>query len=93
MNITSQAAQAINTLVAGHPGAGLRISTRASDTATGQLDLSLSVVESPAETDSVTEENGAQVFLEDRVAPILEDKTLDVSSSGDTKELLFQLVP
>ena len=93
MNITSQAAQAINTLVAGHPGAGLRIATRGSDAGTGQLDLSLSVAESPSETDSVAEENGAHVFIEDRVAPLLEDKTLDVSDSGDAKQLLFQLVP
>ena len=93
MNITSQAAKAINTLTAGHPGAGLRISSRVNQPDAGDIDLALSVVTSPADTDATVEDNGAQVFLEDRVAPLLEDKTLDVITEDDTKKVLFQLVP
>lgn len=93
MNITSQAAEAINELVSGHPGAGLRIASRAPSSNSGQLDLAVTVVESPAESDQKVEDNGAQVFLEDRVAPLLADKTLDVSGSGDGRKVLFQLVP
>jgi Fe-S cluster assembly iron-binding protein IscA len=52
----------------------------------------LSVVESPAESDEKVEDNGAQVFLQDQVAPLLADKTLDVSNSGDSAKVLFQLV-
>jgi Fe-S cluster assembly iron-binding protein IscA len=92
LNITSQAAQAINSLTAGHPGAGLRISCRVDKPDGGEVDLALSVVNSPADTDATVEDNRAQVFLEDRVAPLLEDKTLDVTTKEDTKEVLFQLV-
>lgn len=92
MNITSQAAQAINSLTAGHPGAGLRISSRVNKPRGGEVDLTLSIVSSPADTDATVKDNGAQVFLEDRVAPLLEDETLDVTTEEDTKEVLFQLV-
>jgi Fe-S cluster assembly iron-binding protein IscA len=56
------------------------------------VDLTLSIVSSPADTDATVKDNGAQVFLEDRVAPLLEDETLDVTTEEDTKEVLFQLV-
>jgi iron-sulfur cluster assembly protein len=92
MNITTQAAQAINMLVADHPDAGLRISARNPVTASSGLDLALSVVGSPAETDEKVEDNGAKVFLEDQVAPLLADKTLDVTNSGDTQKVLFQVI-
>ena len=92
MNITPQAAQAINQLVAGHPGAGLRIASRGPSAGGGQLDLALSVVDSPADNDQRVEDNGAQIFLEERVAPLLADKTLDLSNTGDAAKVLFQLV-
>ena len=52
----------------------------------------LSVVESPVESDEKVEDNGARVFLQDQVAPLLADKTLDVSNSGDSAKVLFPLV-
>lgn len=93
MNITPQAAQAINQLVSGHPGAGLRIASRAPSPGGGQPELAVSVVQSPVDSDQRVEDNGAEVFLEDRVAPLLRDKTLDLGRPGGTEKVLFQLVP
>jgi iron-sulfur cluster assembly protein len=63
-------------------GAGLRVSpqmTRGTEAVT----LELSVVEAPAGGDQVVEDQGAQVFVDERVGPMLDDKTLDATTEGE----------
>jgi Fe-S cluster assembly iron-binding protein IscA len=68
-------------------GAGLRIS---SDPAVGSVQLSVSA--GPLEGDAVVESNGARVFIEPRIVPILDDKALDVEPDG-TGDMQFSLGP
>ncbi|HZD03081.1 MAG TPA: HesB/YadR/YfhF-family protein [Actinomycetes bacterium] len=77
LTITSEAAQVIGSIVASSPipQGGVKISAKpVSDT---ESRLELSIVEGPTETDSVIEEEGTRVFLEDAVSDYLEDKVLD----------------
>jgi iron-sulfur cluster assembly protein len=63
-------------------GAGLRVSPQM----TGESEavtLELSVVEAPVGGDQVVEDQGAQVFVDERVSPMLEDKTLDATTEGE----------
>jgi Fe-S cluster assembly iron-binding protein IscA len=41
--------------------------------------LEIALVEGPAEGDQVVDESGARVFLDESVAPLLDDKILDAS--------------
>ncbi len=68
-------------------GAGLRIS---SDPLANTVRLSVSA--GPQDGDAVVEANGARVFIESRIAPLLDDKALDVEpdSTGDVQ---FSLSP
>lgn len=68
-------------------GAGLRIS---SDPAVGSVRLSVSA--GPQAGDAVVERNGARIFIEPRIVPILDDKSLDVESD-DTGDVQFSLGP
>jgi Fe-S cluster assembly iron-binding protein IscA len=90
LTLTSEAAQAIQGLVADHPGAGLRISSRSSDG--NQVQLGLEVSERPAPTDEIIEEEGSQVFLDEDVAPLLDGRTLDARITDD-QEVAFTLLP
>jgi iron-sulfur cluster assembly protein len=71
------AADAIKALVSSSPvpEGGLKISARPTDDTRSALKLS--VVQGPAATDSVVEERGSRVFVEDTAAPYLEGKVLD----------------
>jgi iron-sulfur cluster assembly protein len=63
-------------------GAGLRVSPQI----TGESEaaaIELSVVEAPVGGDQVVEDQGAQVFVDERVSPMLEDKTLDDTTEGE----------
>jgi iron-sulfur cluster assembly protein len=54
---------------------GLRIASAVA--ADGAQALSLSVASEPQPADQVVEEQGARVFVDPEVAPVLEDKALD----------------
>ncbi|BBZ14119.1 hypothetical protein [Mycobacterium branderi] len=69
-----EAVKAVTTAPDIPESAGLRIGP----TSDGQGTLQLSAAEQPSEGDQVVEGEGARVFLEPRVAEILDDKTLDV---------------
>lgn len=90
LTLTPDAAHVIQDLVSDHPGAGLRISSNPVDT--DRIELGLAVTASPEPTDQIIDEQGSQVFLDLQVAPLLEDKTLDVEVSDD-REVAFKLVP
>ncbi len=57
-----------------------------------QIELGLAVTANPEPTDQVVDEQGSQVFLDLQVAPLLEDRTLDVEVSDD-HEVAFKLLP
>jgi len=88
--VTSEAAQAINALVADQPGAGLRISSESVDG--DHVTLGLAVTTTPEPTDQVIEEHGSQVFVDDRAATLLDDKILDAQIT-DEREVAFTLFP
>jgi Fe-S cluster assembly iron-binding protein IscA len=80
LNLTRDAASEIRRLAnrSRQPGTvGLRITN---DSA-GSLKLSLAQV--PAEGDSVVDDSGARVFLDQQAAGVLDDKTLDVTTGSD----------
>jgi Fe-S cluster assembly iron-binding protein IscA len=63
-------------------GAGLRVSPQMTGESKA-VALELSVVEAPVGGDQVVEDQGAQVFVDERVSPMLEDKTLDATTEGE----------
>ncbi|GAB3463238.1 hypothetical protein [Actinophytocola sediminis] len=87
LRITPAAGLAINRLVDGQGGSGLRVEAKAGDDG-----FAMSIAPATNETDVlVTEETtGATVLLDSRTAEYVEDKTLDVD---DTVEgtVRFQL--
>ena len=76
LTLTDGATQAIQGLVGGRPGAGLRIFSRPTSDS-NDLELGLSVADGPEPTDEVVEQSGAQVFLDEQVAPLVDGRTLD----------------
>jgi len=81
--ITETAAEAIRGIVAAPEipdGAGIRIATQPGAEQPGPLEVT--VAEVPAEHDQVLDEAGARVFIEERAALILDDKTLDAQIEG-----------
>ena len=89
LTLTSEAAQAINALVADQPGAGLRISSESVDG--DRITLGLAVTSTPAPNDQVIEEHGSHVFVDDQAATLLSDKTLDAEITDH--EVAFTLFP
>lgn len=82
--ITEDAAEAITGIVSqvqAPEGSGLRIAPRATEGERAAVDLSL--VEGPAEADQVVEEQGARVFVDNQLAPELDDKVLDAAVQED----------
>jgi Fe-S cluster assembly iron-binding protein IscA len=81
LTLTTDATDAIERILTapGVPdGAGLRIApAAATDTAVPASYLQIAVTVEPDLGDQVIEEAGARVFVEDTVAPYLEDKLLD----------------
>jgi iron-sulfur cluster assembly protein len=79
--ISPAASEAIRGLVAASDlpeHAGVRISGHPEGS--GMFDLSLTA--EAAEADEVVEERGATVFVDDQLAPLLDDKTLDAHTEG-----------
>lgn len=88
--VTDRASAAICEIIRqpnGATGAGLRIS---SDPALGSVRLS--VTAAPLDGDAVVEANGARVFIEPRIVPVLENKSLDIEPD-DTGDIQFSLGP
>lgn len=82
--ISQEAATAINGIVSNaqaSEGAGLRISPQLK--ANEPAALELSVVEAPVGGDQVVEDQGAQVFVDEQIAPVLDDKLLDATIEDD----------
>lgn len=90
LTVTTDAAQAIQELVASQPGAGLRISPQSTDG--DQIELGLAVTTTPEATDEVIEQEGCQVFLDEQVAPLLDGRTLDTRPTGN-QTIGFTLLP
>jgi Fe-S cluster assembly iron-binding protein IscA len=82
LGVTSNAAEVIRSLVSDLPNAGLRILSRDSLDDGERVEVGVSVTDTPAPTDEVVKSDGCQVFVEDQVAPLVADKTLDVELSG-----------
>ena len=75
LRLTEDATQAIQGLVGERPGAGLRIYSQDSDN--DQLQFGLAISDGPEPTDEVVEQSGCHVFLDERVAPLVDGRTLD----------------
>lgn len=54
--------------------------------------LGLSVQDSPAPDDQIIEQDGCQVFVDSRVAPIVDGQILDAAQSSDGSEVQFGFV-
>jgi iron-sulfur cluster assembly protein len=82
--MTEQAVEVIRGIVEDGelgPGGGLRIS--ATGESNGESALEFELAAAAQEGDEVVREGGAVVFLDERAAAILADKTLDVHAHGD----------
>jgi iron-sulfur cluster assembly protein len=84
LTISQGAAEAITGLVSQPEvpdGSGLRMTPR---TAPGEpIAVELALVEGPTESDQVIQEQGAQVFVDNELAPVLDDKILDATVEED----------
>jgi iron-sulfur cluster assembly protein len=86
--ISPAASEAIKGLLAASdlpPNAGVRISSHPQ----GPGAFELSLVPEAGAADVVVEEQGATVFLDDEVVPLLDDKTLDAQIHGDQVAFTF----
>src|ERR687896_394638 len=86
--ISPSASEAIKGLVAASnlpPDGGVRISSHPEGPGT----FALSLAPEADEADAVVEEQGAVVFLDDEIAPLLDDKTLDAHTQGDRVTFTF----
>jgi Fe-S cluster assembly iron-binding protein IscA len=84
LTITDNAAEAVRAISEGSglaPDPGLRISV-GEPTPQG-TPLEISIAPGAEATDETVEEHGARVYLEDAVAPALDDKVLDAEMEGE----------
>jgi iron-sulfur cluster assembly protein len=89
LTISPAATEAIKGLIAASDlpeNAGIRISSHPQ----GPGSFELSLAPEAGEADEVVEEQGATVFVDDEVAPLLEDKTLDAQTEGE--QVAFRIV-
>jgi Fe-S cluster assembly iron-binding protein IscA len=85
LTITDSAAEAVRQISAGsglEPEPGLRISV-GPPTEDG-TPLELTIAAGAESTDQTIEEDGARVYVEEVVAPALDDKVLDAQIDGNT---------
>lgn len=85
--MTEGAAQAIQDLVEDRPGAGLRIFT--TDRNQDALEIGLSISNGPEPTDEVVSRSGAQVFIQDEVAPVVDGRILDAEPADGKVKFSF----
>jgi Fe-S cluster assembly iron-binding protein IscA len=87
LHITPAAAEAIHAITRSVPGsAGVRITTlpQASTNGSGPVAVfDFYPTPEPGDGDEIVEEQGVQVFLEQEVVPLLDDKLLDAELEGD----------
>jgi iron-sulfur cluster assembly protein len=86
--ISPAASEAIKGLIAASdlpPDGGVRVSSHPE----GPEIFELSLAPAAGAADAVVEEQGATVFLDDEVVPLLDDKTLDAQILGDQVTFLF----
>jgi iron-sulfur cluster assembly protein len=89
LTISPAASEAIKGLIAASDlpeNAGMRISSQPQ----GPGAFGLSLAPEAREADAVVEEEGATVFLDDEVAAMLDDKTLDAQIQGE--QVAFRIV-
>ena len=89
LNVTENAAQAMEHLLGDRPGAGLRIAPDRGDTSAPVLGITIS--DRPQDGDEVIEQAGWRVFVDDEVAPALDGRVLDARIDEDMA-LQFSLV-
>ena len=89
--VTTHASEAIQAILSNAslpPGsAGLRIvpGTPADGATPSDVPLQLEVASQPGDEDEVVAEGGTNVYLEETVAPILDDKILDAQTDPEGK--------
>ncbi|WP_173922859.1 iron-sulfur cluster biosynthesis family protein [Agromyces sp. Marseille-P2726] len=91
LTLTDTAAVVVKELVSrrhGPEASGLRIDTN--DDA--GREFAVAIVPTPDERDAVIEQDGARVYLGERAAVTLDDKTLDAAVSNDGR-VSFDLLP
>ena len=91
MNITPEAAAAIQTLLSTRDRGGLRIFLTTPPDNGSRLDMSLALINEPDPDDEVVAEHGSRVFVEQRLSSALANKTLDVAEPGSPKRVGFRL--
>lgn len=91
LSVTSHAAKAIEDLLATRPSWGMRMSGSPSSEREDTLDITLALVSGPKPTDEVVSRDGARIFIDENVAPVLADKTLDVRGDDDPGDGAFKL--
>ena len=92
--VTENARQAIESIVANAEvpgGAGLRIDAPDEPPAPSRMaPLRLEVASQPAKQDQVVAEGGVKLFISPRVAPILENRMLDVRVSEGKVQFVLE---
>ena len=84
LTLTDSAAEAVRQISAGsglEPDPGLRIS--AGPPTPEGTPLEIGLAGEPQPSDETVDEGGARIYLEENVAPALEDKVLDAAVEGD----------
>lgn len=82
LTLTDKASTAVKAIISQHPevtDGGLRINTRNGNAS--QFDVA--IVPAPEAADIVVSNAGAQVYLEELAAKVLDDKVLDVTVDDD----------
>lgn len=92
MNITPEAADAIQTLLSERTG-GLRIFVAVPQGDNSHLEMGLALRSDPDPGDEILlTEQGSPVFVEARLSPVLANKTLDVATNEGDEAVAFRLV-
>ena len=84
LTMTDSAAEAVRKIAAGsglEPDPGLRISAGPPSADGTPLEIGLAAEAEP--NDQTVENGGAHIYLEEQVAPALDDKVLDAAIEGD----------
>jgi iron-sulfur cluster assembly protein len=84
LTMTDTAAEAVRRIAEGsglEPDPGLRISAGESTPEGTTLEISVAAQAGPS--DETVEEGGARLYVEEVVAPVLDDKVLDAAFEGD----------
>lgn len=92
LNLTPQAADAIQILLHEQDGGGLRISIGRPQGEDSRPAMVLSLSSDPDPGDEVVSEHGSKVFVEHRLAAALADKTLDLAQPEADGRVGFRLV-